>query len=104
MKEQIDWIRATFSGAIFGGFLWAIMVKAMSIATRGSTTTRFLYTFLSSISLGVLAIGLVLYFCSRSLFWRSTAIGIVLAPLTGWSILLFITATIVLPSHWMPSQ
>jgi hypothetical protein len=102
VKEPIDWIRATFSGAIFGGVLWAIMTKTMFTVTYPhGPSTGFLYVFLSSVAIAVLAIGVILYFRSRSSFWRSTAIAIILAPLTGWSILLFITITIVLPSHWI---
>lgn len=101
MKEPVDWIRAVFSGAIFGGFLWAIMVKVLSVLTHGEISTRYLYAFLSSASLGVLMVGIVFYFCARSSFWRSTAIGVILAPLTGWSILGFVSLTIVLPMQWM---
>jgi hypothetical protein len=28
---QIDWVRATFMGAIFGGFVWAVIVRLASL-------------------------------------------------------------------------
>jgi hypothetical protein len=98
VKGKVDWIRATFSGAILGGFFWAIMAKVMSVITHGKIPAGFLYTFSSLVSVGVLAIGVVLYLTSTGSYWRSTAIGIILAPLTGWSLLLFVTLTFVLPS------
>lgn len=101
MNGKLDWIRATFSGAIFGGFLWAVMAKAMSVITHGDIPTGFLYTFSSLVSVGVLGIGALLYFTCTGSYWRSIAVGIILAPLTGWSLLLFITLTFVLPSHWI---
>jgi hypothetical protein len=101
MKQPIDWIRAVFFGAISGGFLWAIMVKVLSVATHEHTSTHDLYTFFSSASLCVLAIGVVLYLLAKTSFWRSTAMGIIIAPLTGWSILLLVTVTIVIPSQWV---
>src|SRR5947209_20591756 len=99
VKEPIDWIRATFSGAIFGGFLWGIMVKAMFIVKHphGPPTT-YLYAFLSSVSIVVFTIGVVLYFSAKRSLWRSMAVAIILCPLTGWSILLFVTVTVVWPS------
>jgi hypothetical protein len=101
MKEPVDWIRAVFSGAIMGGLLWAIMVKALSVLTHGHMSIRDFYTFLPLVSLVVLLTGLILYIYSKNSFWRSTAIGVILAPLTGWSILLFVSLTIVLPMHGM---
>ncbi|OMC48279.1 hypothetical protein [Mycobacterium sp. IS-1264] len=101
MKEPVDWIRAVFSGAVIGGVLWAIMVKMLAVLTHGHMSTRDVYTFLPLVSLGVLAAGVVLYIYSKNAFWRSTAIGVILAPLTGWSILLFVSLTIVLPMHRM---
>jgi hypothetical protein len=100
MKQPVDWIRAAFTGAFVGGFLWSIMVKMLSVLTHGAISTRFLYTFLPSVSLCVLAIGVVLYLWAKTSLWRSTAVGIIIAPLTGWSILLFVTVTVVVPSQW----
>lgn len=99
MKESIDWIRAVFTGAIFGGILWAVMAKVISVVTHEHFPARYSYTFISWVSLCILVVGLGLYFCSRTSFWRSTAIGIILAPLTGWSIVLLCLMTIVLPSQ-----
>lgn len=28
---QIDWVRATFVGAVFGGFMWAVIIKLISL-------------------------------------------------------------------------
>lgn len=28
---QIDWVRATFVGAMFGGFVWAVIIKLISL-------------------------------------------------------------------------
>jgi hypothetical protein len=100
VKQPIDWIRAVFFGAISGGFLWAIMVKALSVITHEHVPTHDLYTFFSSVSLCVLVIGVVLYLWTKTSLWRSTAVGIIIAPLTGWSILLFVTVTVVVPSQW----
>jgi hypothetical protein len=99
LKEPIDWIRAVFFGAISGGFLWAIMVRMLSIVTHEHMHTHALYLFCSSVSLAILAIGIILYLRAKTSLWRSTAIGIILAPLTGWSVLLFVTVTVVLPSQ-----
>ncbi len=99
MKESIDWIRAAFTGAISGGILWAVMAKVISVITHEHFPAPYSFTFISWVSLCVLIVGLVLYFCSRTSLWRSTAIGIILAPLTGWSILLFCLIAIVLPSQ-----
>jgi hypothetical protein len=100
MKQPVDWIRAVFTGAISGGFLWAIMVKVLSVITHEHTATHDLYTFFSSVSLCVLAIGIVLYLLAKTSLWRGTAVGIIIAPLTGWSVLLFVTVTVVVPSQW----
>lgn len=89
-----------FFGAISGGLLWAIMVKVLSAITHGHTSTHHLYTFLLAVSLCVLAIGVIVYLWAASTFWRSKAVGIIIAPLTGWSILLFVTVSIVIPSQW----
>jgi fructose-specific phosphotransferase system IIC component len=99
MKQPIDWIRAVFFGAISGGFLWAIMVRMLSIITHEHMRTHALYTFFASISLCILAIGIILYLRAKTSFWRSTAVGIILAPLTEWSVLLLVSLTVVLPSH-----
>lgn len=40
MKQPVDWIRAVFTGAFSGGFLWAIMLKALSVLTHGNISTR----------------------------------------------------------------
>ncbi|MEB3981670.1 hypothetical protein OQ968_10375 [Mycobacterium sp. 663a-19] len=101
MKEPVDWVRAVFSGAIIGGVLWAIMVKMLSVITHEHMPMRDVYTFLPVVSSIVLIAGIVVCIFSRHSFWRSIAVGIILAPLTGWSILLFVTLTMVLPSHWM---
>jgi hypothetical protein len=45
MNDPVDWIRAVFTGAFIGGFLWAIMVKMLSVLTHGAISTRHLYTF-----------------------------------------------------------
>lgn len=100
MKQQVDWIRAVFTGAIFGGFLWATMSKAQSVMTHEHLPAHNLYIFFSSVSLCVLAIGVVLYLSAKTSLWRSTAVGIIIAPLTGWSILLFVIVTVVVPSQW----
>ncbi|CDO89180.1 hypothetical protein AWC29_11915 [Mycobacterium triplex] len=99
MKEPIDWIRAVFLGAISGGFLWAVMLSVLFLVTHGDTTTRDLYTFLLAVSTGVLGVGITMYLRVRTSRWRSTAMGIILAPLIGGSILLFVTLTVVLPSQ-----
>jgi uncharacterized membrane protein len=101
MKEPIDWIRAVFLGAISGGFLWAIMLTVPFSAVHGDKAMRDFYTIVSAVSIGFIIAGMILYSRARSVLWRSTAVGIILAPLTGWSILLFVTLTIVLPMHGM---
>ncbi|WP_204903380.1 hypothetical protein [Mycobacterium riyadhense] len=98
MKEPVDWVRATFTGAIAGGFLWAIIAKAMSVIEHGHISTRFFYTFVSQTSLAIVAVGVILFFGTRTSFWRTLALGVILAPLTGWSILLVITVFFVIPS------
>ncbi|SOX54523.1 hypothetical protein MAAFP003_3199 [Mycobacterium ahvazicum] len=99
MKEPIDWIRTVFLGAIFGGFLWAIILTVPYSAIYGHTTSLDFYSFVSTVSIGILVAGFTLYFRARTSRWRSTAVGIILAPMTGWSVLLFITLTVVLPRH-----
>lgn len=99
MREPVDWIRATFTGSIAGGFLWAVMAKAMSVIAHEHISMRFFYTFVSEVSVAIIALGVVLFFCARTTFWRNSAIGIILAPLTGWSILLVITLLFVIPSQ-----
>jgi len=32
---QIDWVRATFMGAVFGGFAWAVIIKLISLEYPG---------------------------------------------------------------------
>jgi uncharacterized membrane protein len=99
MKEPIDWIRAVFLGAISGGFLWSIMLTVPISAIHGDKAMRDFYTIVSTVSIGVIIAGIILYSKARTTLWRSTAVSIILAPLTGWSILLFVTLTIVLPMH-----
>ncbi|GLE52416.1 hypothetical protein [Mycobacterium montefiorense] len=99
MKGQIDWIRTVFFGAISGGFLWAIMLAVPLSVIHGVTTTRDFYTFVSATSIGIVIVGFTLYSRATTSLWRSTAVGIILAPLTGWSILLFVTLTVVLPRN-----
>lgn len=101
MKEPIDWIRAVFFGGISGGLLWAVMLAVLFPATRGHTAMGDLYTILTAISVGILVIGILVYRRATTSVWRSTAIGIILAPLTGWSILLVITLAVVLPKQGM---
>ncbi|KZS69260.1 MAG: hypothetical protein K2X56_04630 [Mycobacterium pseudokansasii] len=101
MKEPIDWIRATFTGAIAGGFLWAIMLKAISIATHEHFAAGDFYRFVSWVSLILIVTGVALYFGAKGAAWRGTAIGIILAPLTGWSILLFVNLLLGFPSWRM---
>ncbi|SOJ55785.1 hypothetical protein MSIMFB_03264 [Mycobacterium simulans] len=101
MKEPVDWIRATFTGAIAGGFLWAIMAKAMSVIAHEHISTRFFYTFVSETSLAIVTVGVILFLCTRTSFWRTLALGVILAPLTGWSMLLVITVLFVIPSQQM---
>jgi hypothetical protein len=97
MKQPVDWIRAVFTGAISGGMLWATMVKALSVIGHEHPATRDLYIFFSSVSLCVLTIGIALYLRTKTTRWRSTAVGIIIAPLTGWSVLWFVTVTLVVP-------
>ncbi|ORV55907.1 hypothetical protein AWC05_12095 [Mycobacterium florentinum] len=99
MREPIDWIRAVFLGAISGGFLWAIMLTVPFSAIHGDKAMRDFYTFVSAVSIGVITVGIILYSRARTALWRSTAVGIILAPLTGWSVLLFVTLTVVMPMH-----
>ncbi|OBA64086.1 hypothetical protein A5647_03220 [Mycobacterium sp. 1100029.7] len=97
MKEPIDWIRAVFLGAISGGFLWAIMLTVTFVAIHGDNLTGDFYAPISAVSIGIIIVGITFYSRARSSRWRSTGVGIILAPLTGWSILLFITLAVVLP-------
>jgi hypothetical protein len=101
MKEPIDWIRAVFLGAISGGFLWSMMLTVPFSAIHGDKVMRDFYIIVSAVSIGLIVGGMILYSRTRTTLWRSTAVGIILAPLTGWSILLFVTLTIVLPMHGM---
>lgn len=99
LKEPIDWIRAVFFGAISGGFFWAIMVAMLSVVADGHIYTHTLYIFFSSVSVFILIIAIILYLHATTSIWRSTAIGIILALLTGWSVILFTTVAVVLPSQ-----
>jgi hypothetical protein len=99
MKEPIDWIRAVFLGAISGGFLWAILTTVTFLVIHGDKLMRDFYTLISALSIGILIVGITLYSRARSTRWRSNGVGIMLAPLTGWSIVLFVTLTVVLPRH-----
>lgn len=100
MKEPIDWVRAVYTGAILGGFLWAIMVTFLSARAHGHSPEGYMYKFVSSVSGAVFILGGVWFLWTRRTFWRSTTLGVILAPLTGWTILLPITLVAVLPSHW----
>jgi hypothetical protein len=99
MKEPVDWIRAVFTGSVTGGLLWAMMAKASLILLREGISPYNVYLLICWPSASVLIVGGVLYSCSKGSFSRSTAIGVILAPLTGWSILLFITVVIALVSY-----
>lgn len=91
MREPVDWIGAVFTGAISGGFFWAIMVAMLSVVADGHIYTHTLYIFFSSVSIFILIIAIILYLRATTSIWRSTAISIILALLTGWSVILFAT-------------
>ncbi|MCV7030857.1 hypothetical protein [Mycobacterium sherrisii] len=99
MKEPINWVRAVFFGGIAGGFFWAVMLALLVPLSHRHTSIGYFYTMVTAVSIGVLAVGVVLYSRARTSVWRSRAIGIILAPLTGGSILLIITLAVVLPKQ-----
>lgn len=103
MKEPIDWIRTVFTGAIMGGFLWGFVPRVLFALSHGHLATKAGYMYFAIVSDFVLTAGAITFFCSSRSFWRSTALGMVLAPLTGLPFI-SILAVVYFLFRWVPVQ
>lgn len=89
-EHQIDWVRATFTGAIAGGVLWAVVVKVLTILDKAlSVQVRFACA-VGGFCVPVLAVGLVWYWLARRSAVRTYAVALLIAPGTGLVLMLIL--------------
>ncbi|CAM3021232.1 hypothetical protein BST27_06785 [Mycobacterium intermedium] len=97
-KSQIDWVRATFGGAIAGGVLWAVVVKMSTILDKSlSTQLRVVYS-VGGGCLPILLIGVVLLRWASRSSTRTAAVAMLIAPCTGVVLVALLLVFFGLPS------
>ncbi|MGH3558106.1 hypothetical protein [Mycobacterium sp.] len=89
MTDSINWRYAIFGGACLGGVMWATVARVAVFSSAPSVALGVKWA-IASVCVGLIAVGLVVARWARTSALRTAGAAVVIAPLTGGSLILII--------------
>ena len=80
---QIDWVRATFVGAIVGGVVWAVIIKLISFEFGGMAWQARSFLVAGVVNAVLLVVSWLLWRSSADERGRSLAAALWIVPFIG---------------------
>jgi hypothetical protein len=88
MTHDIDWLRAVFGGACLGGLFWAVIVRLTVFSANSASSVPLKWLAIAVVCFGLITAGCAVARWGRTRALRTAGAAVVIAPLTGASILL----------------
>lgn len=86
--KRIDWVRATFAGAVGGGVLWAVVVRLLALGSGHVSMAVRAAWVLGGVCGLLLLLGVLLFRFAAGNLGRTYAVAMLIAPCLGLGLLL----------------